>query len=251
MTGTYLPPLDVREEETGPGSLVWTPPRAPRELNPQVEPGLSALILRMLSRQHEQRPTPQELAQAFEHATRNPAPGEDPRPAEPRPPASPAEEAPGQRPSPARAQARAHAMWFLAPVRVPAWVAAYAVLVGALIAVSLGWALGTGRQTPAHEQLLPAPAPVGMGDTSLTAPVALEEEPSGRKSLGRSIPKDPLPGQRRAPHCKPPVEVTINGGCWVEISAVKPPCGDVSYEWQGSCYVPNYPLGREPTSEPP
>jgi hypothetical protein len=251
VTGTYLPPLDVREEQTGPSSLVWTPPRAPRELNPQVEPGLSALILRLLSRQPEQRPTQHELAEAFEHATRNPAPGQEPRPVEPRPPASPAAEAPGQQPSPAREQARAHAMWFLAPVRVPAWVAAYAVLVGALIAVALGWALGTGRQTPAHEQLLPAPAPVGMGDTSLTAPVAMEEAPSARKSLGRSIPLEPFDGQRRAPHCQPPEEVTINGGCWIELPTMKPPCRSLSYEWKGRCYVPHIPPGRAPTSEPP
>ena len=250
VTGSYLPPLDVREEETGPGSLVWTPPRAPRELNSQVEPGLSALILRLLSRQPEQRPTSHELAEAFEHATRNPAPSAEPRPVEPKPPASPTAEAPGQRP-PTQEQAQAHPVWLLAPIRVPAWVATCAVFVGALIAVSLGWALGTGRQAPAHEQPLPAPVPVGMGDTSLTAPVALEEEPSGRRGLGRSMPKEPLPGQRRAPHCQPPEEVTINGGCWVEISAVKPPCGDMSYEWKGRCYVAPIPPAREPTSEPP
>jgi eukaryotic-like serine/threonine-protein kinase len=74
--------------------------------------------------------------------------------------------------------------------------------------------------------------------------------PPGRVSLGVPMPEEPLEGQRRAPHCKPPLE-TINGGCWVESRTAKPPCGDLAYEWKGNCYVPYFNPPRKPTSEPP
>ncbi len=248
VTGEYPPPVDVREEETGPGQLVWTAPRPPRELNPRVSPELSALILRMLSQRPEERPAARELAEALAEAAKKAGPEADrslfaPRPTEDLAGQPPTEQPQGKRGAAVQATAR----WRLAGVRVPAWMAACAVLGGLLGAVAVGWGM---RSAWDEEEGVRAPGPVGVGDTSLTLPVAPEEELSSRESLGLPMPDKPLEGQRRAPHCRPPGEVAINGGCWIAMRDMKPPCGDLFYEWKGGCYVPHHSRSREPTSEP-
>jgi hypothetical protein len=75
--------------------------------------------------------------------------------------------------------------------------------------------------------------------------------PSGWESLGLPMPEKPFPGQRRAPHCRPPLEPNIRGGCWIAVLNERPPCGDVSYEWKDICYVPSFMSNQQPTSELP
>jgi hypothetical protein len=221
VTGEYPPPVAVREEEEGPGQLMWTAPRPPHELNPRVEPELSALILRMLSERPEERPAAAEVARALEGGAEQPAPSVKPP------------HAPSRR--------------MLAKARTPAWMATCALLGAMVGALAAGWGQEDVAQAPAVERPRD-PDPVGVGSTSMAAPVKV---PSSHKSLGLPMPEAPFEGQRRAPHCQPPGEVIINGGCWIEPRNVKPPCGNLSYEWNGRCYIPHIPPPRKPTSEPP
>jgi hypothetical protein len=63
------------------------------------------------------------------------------------------------------------------------------------------------------------------------------------------MPSKPHPDQRRPP-CEYG-EVAINGGCWVEVARVKPPCGEKMFEYQGACYWASFSGPRTSTSEEP
>jgi hypothetical protein len=74
VTGQYPEFGEPFQDEAGtwqPGELGSPPPCA---LNPQVEPRLNSLILRMLSARPEARGTAARLAEALEQATRSPVP---------------------------------------------------------------------------------------------------------------------------------------------------------------------------------
>ncbi len=132
-------------------------------------------------------------------------------------------------------------------------------MLGAVISAAVvGWELRPGQNARGDEAGHPMlgqsqreEEPVGLGETGLTAPDESLKAAFGSGRLSRPVPQTPLKEQRRAPHSLPPVEATINGGCWVAVPEVKPPCGPPSYEWQGACYVPSFPRQRQPTSEPP
>jgi hypothetical protein len=258
VTGWYLPPLEVKPGE-GPWHLEWRVPRPPVEMNPKVDPLLSELILRMLARRPEERPPAEELANALEQAARKAGPSADTplfhreEPVEALERSAPvrSQERPEERPAPARRVS--------ARERRRAW-AAYAAcaLLGAVIsAVAVGWALWPGQHAGQGKVAQPTPGkglreePVGLGDTGLKAPAENVQSASGSGLPSRSVPPTPLKDQRRAPRCVPEVEVTINGGCWLEVPETKPPCREPHYEWQGSCYIPSLIRKRQPTSEPP
>jgi hypothetical protein len=133
------------------------------------------------------------------------------------------------------------------------WVAyaACALFGAAVSAVAIGWGLGPGPQTRGAEAAPREEEPVGLGDTGPAAPAANVKGASGSGPASRPLPQTPLKDQRRAPHCVPEVEATINGGCWLEVTGAKPPCRDPHYEWQGSCYIPSFTRMRQPTSDPP
>jgi serine/threonine protein kinase len=253
VTGWYLPPVEVRPEEEGLWRMEWRVPRPPVEMNPRVEPRLSELILRMLERQPEQRPSAADMAEALEEAARKVGAGAD-RPLFPsEEPAAPAEIA-----APARRKRRTlestgeRAGRVSARTRRRTW-AAYAActLLGAITSLTaVRWGQRSEQGDSGAAQLSPSEEPVGLGDTSPQAPVAsVKGTPSALRS-SQQVPETPLKDQRRAPHCLAPVEVTIHGGCWVELPTMKPPCKDPLYEWQGRCYVPSLKRPRQPTSEP-
>jgi hypothetical protein len=255
VTGLYLPPLEVRPEEEGLWRLEWRVPRPPVEMNPRVEPQLSELILCMLARQPEERPSAPELVEALEQAARNAGAGAD-RPLFRRkePEVAVESAAPVRRQERALGGRRASAERVSTRARGRAWRAyAACALLGAIVSgVSVGWGLQAGKDDRGSaEQPSPGEKPVGLGDTNLTAPNTNATDASGASRLSRQVPETPLEDQRRAPHCYPPVEVTINGGCWLEAPTMKPPCGEQFYEWQGSCYMPSFTRKRKPTSEPP
>ena len=238
VTGTYLPPFKV-QEEAGPGRLEWPTLRPPKELNPRVEEGLSELILRALSERAEERPSAGELAKALEAAGHKQASKLD-RPlfvGEPLPP-----QAYEGRDAPVLTR-RARAA-------LPRWAgyAACTVLGGLITAAAVEWWLSPVWRGSA---VLDDTSATGLGDTRIVNTVARQDTTSSGKRLSRPLPEEPLEGQRRAPDCQPPVEVSINGGCWIEVRTAKPPCANMSYEWKGSCYAPHYPAPRKPTSETP
>jgi hypothetical protein len=59
----------------------------------------------------------------------------------------------------------------------------------------------------------------------------------GEKPLDQPIPKFTLPGQRAAPCDTEIGQVEINGNCWVQIVAVKPPCRRL-FRQGDACYAP-------------
>ncbi|WP_224369000.1 serine/threonine protein kinase [Hyalangium versicolor] len=143
---------------------------------------------------------------------------------------------------------------------VPQWSAELAVgfagllLAGLIVALfyqepPLAWSSAP-REHRAEES-------ASVGDGALSAPVALEEtlptQDSGR-AVKMPMPDQPLDGQRRPP-CNKFGEVLLNGGCWLRVPDIRPPCKEEGkedgYAWKGACYVPSYPPQRRPTSTPP
>jgi hypothetical protein len=67
------------------------------------------------------------------------------------------------------------------------------------------------------------------------------------------IPNEPAPWQKLAKDCKASLgEKPINGGCWVWIADVPPPCGEL-FRHGDKCYRPvaadpNKPVGMIPDS---
>lgn len=261
VTGWYLPPVEVRPEGEESWHVEWTVPRPAVEMNTRVEPGLSELMVRMLARQPQERPSAVELAAALEQVARKAGPSADmPLFLGEEPVAAVESAVPIRRHRRAEEAREASARRGSPQAHGQAW-AAYAActLLGAVIsAMAVGWGLwlgqqarGSGRAQSAPGRELQAEKPVGLGDTSLTTPNKNVQDASGSGNPSRSVPQTPLKDQRRAPHCVPDVEATINGGCWVEAPSEKPPCKPPFYEWQGGCYMPSFPRLRRPTSEPP
>jgi hypothetical protein len=90
-----------------------------------------------------------------------------------------------------------------------------------------------------------------LGDGGVTSRVATEEEPISAEAVSVDMPKQPLPGQLRAP-CRRRGTVEINGGCWAPGLTLALPCGDESYEWNGVCYLPLFERTRRvPNSTKP
>jgi hypothetical protein len=73
----------------------------------------------------------------------------------------------------------------------------------------------------------------------------------GKKAEESWIPKDPYPGQKPEKDCDRRLgEMPINGGCWVRIDYVKPPC-ELLFRHGDSCYRPvaadpTKPVGMSP-----
>jgi hypothetical protein len=254
VTGWYLSPLEVRPKEEGSWHLEWRVPKPPVEMNPRVEPRLSELILRMLERRPEERPAAVELAEALEEAARDVGAGAD-RPLFKREEpevavesAAPARrkgrtlESRGERPGRVSARARSRA-----------WAYAACALLGAITSVTAArWGQRSEQgDSGVVAQPLPGAEPVELGDTRLKASASSAKDAPSALHPSRPVPEKPLEDQQRAPHCLAPVEVTIHGGCWVELPSTKPPCKAPLYEWQGSCYLPSIKRPRQPTSEPP
>lgn len=83
---------------------------------------------------------------------------------------------------------------------------------------------------------------------------------AGTNALGEKtppeqwIPKQPFANQKLAPNCRLALgEEAINGGCWVALKNVRPPCGDELYRHGDTCYRPvaadpNTPVGGTGTA---
>ncbi|SET91406.1 serine/threonine-protein kinase [Stigmatella erecta] len=100
------------------------------------------------------------------------------------------------------------------------------------------------------------PSIMSDGGTRGVADAAVEELPASSwapesepEGVSLEMLKEPLPGQRRPP-C-PRDQINIRGGCWVEVAKVSPPCGEVFYDWKGSCYAPVAAPRRPSTSDNP
>jgi hypothetical protein len=67
----------------------------------------------------------------------------------------------------------------------------------------------------------------------------------GEKPLDQSIPKSTLPGQKVAPCNAALGQVAINGNCWFQSGAMKPPCG-LLFRQGDACYAPVAAESKKP-----
>ena len=133
----------------------------------------------------------------------------------------------------------------------PAWAAAGAAALLVLVII-LVTAKGPRGEPRVDARLrLRGDRSVSLGEGAVSPSTVRAPEPQGdiTPRVARPMPEKPLPGQRQPP-CTPRTEIALRGACWREL-AVKPPCGNDTYEWEGKCYVPVIPPGRPPTSNPP
>jgi serine/threonine protein kinase len=237
VTGGYPPsPLPQRDEEGGWRMMpLYLPP--PHELNPQVEPRLSMLILRMLSLEAEERGSAGELAEALEAATVGAGPEVEPPPLNVEPPqlqGSPPEDespvvsgsTPALSPSPGRsgldseevatgAEAAPPNAEMPAGVLVPAesarpwapWLkwrpglalAGVGVLLvlGAMVEVHVRREGASAKEQGASERGRADAGPANLGDSVSAAPRASMQEPSKQKAIEQELPPKPRPGQLR------------------------------------------------------
>jgi serine/threonine protein kinase len=248
VTGKYPPSPHLRHDD----AWLWQPETlalwAARVINGRCAPELSDLVTRMLSPDSKARGSARELAEALEQAALRAGPeadvplftGEEPQPAGLFPPL--------QRVTVQR------------PPRVSRWPRVVALGLSTSVAVGTVVLLNTWPvevpETPhlAQEEEAEDAGTVAVGDSALTAPVALEQAPAMWPAIGVELPPKPFPGQRRPDaqgRCPGKVQVAINGGCWRKVEATdKKDCDNDTYSYRGACYVPLYPPPRPATSGP-
>ncbi|ATB43432.1 hypothetical protein CYFUS_008912 [Cystobacter fuscus] len=126
--------------------------------------------------------------------------------------------------------------------------------VPALASVAV-FALGLGvGLSIAGEPLLPNEAVAGMASKTVAlsnAPYVIASSESQAGIIAYPMPANPFANQEPAPCKAQRGEVTINGGCWIEV-AQRPPClADTHAEYQGRCYLPVAKRVRLPQSVEP
>jgi hypothetical protein len=210
---------------------------------------LEALIERMLQEEPEARGSVSELAEACEKAAESTRPTVDlPE-------------------KPSRSMPQPHTSTRLGPPR-ESWLRKQApwLAAGAVTLTSTVLLLGLPSNRHAFEELEDETPPraesreaqdagvapeeaVGLADAgveeSLASVAARQSAGTEPAWIGREIPKDPQPGQRKPP-CTLPRETTIRGTCWI---LVPPPCLKSDFEWENRCYMPSYNAPRQPTSD--
>lgn len=260
VTRTYPPPGTSPEELKQ--RLQTPPPRRPptQTLNSRVGPEFSALIERMLAEAPQQRASPREVAEEGMTTARQlgfraneplftvdrPAAAV---PCKPVPAVPAARAAPAVEPPPGGAE-----------LRKP--VLALGSMLTALLVVCGMQCISEAPHSPGSEPLLAlqedatdgGSAPDGgtrtLGDDALATRVETPQIPLLAKVVSTDLPKQPFQNQRRPP-CQRNGAKVIQGGCWILLADVEPPCGFNEYEWQGACYAPMLDRPRPPTSDTP
>jgi serine/threonine protein kinase len=234
VTGLY-PPSPIEEQES-PHILPGR--RKLLDEMVSVSPELARLIHQMLSREPSARGSAAELAEALDRMSER-----------------------------AGAETDAPIIWYpiQKPVvqmsrpglsqRVRAWAPWVVATAGVLLAVTTWWSqhqlsvdgrAGRGPEKGGSEKT--ARDPAGLADTLRSVSSSPERPEPVLGGIRLAMPKEPLPGQARPPCHKH--EIEINGGCWINLIEVKPPCTTRSYEWKSRCYSPAPVPPRPTTSDP-
>jgi predicted Ser/Thr protein kinase len=247
VTGVYPPPGTDPEALKKQFEVPLPQRRLVHEFNRRVVPELSALIERMLAKEPEARATAREVAEATESA---------------------AERVSSEADVPLLNLERPKPKVQAVPVRLRTELRAPSAEPGARAVVILGglvlFMVAIVCRGPASQPDMSAMAQVevpgaesapdggtrGLGEDSMTAREDSQGVPVAPEAVSREVPPQPFPGQQRPP-CRRKGEVPINGGCWVLLANIEPPCGDEEYEWQGSCYRVSGVRSRSPTSKQP
>lgn len=144
--------------------------------------------------------------------------------------------------------------------RMPVWLSRVGTAVaGGLLVSAFNAFLHRGQMAPEKSLSAPivehtykTPTPdspdAGVGEGVLASTEVLPRVGPFMLSLGRPMPNQPYPGQRRPP-CERG-ERAINGGCWVgPIDMEKPPCGEKMFDYEGRCYFVSFESPRQTTSD--
>jgi hypothetical protein len=232
MTGTYPAPSSGPEEVKDDPLRGYGVKVSPEDLK-GVSPEVAGAICRMLSDDPAARGSAGEAAQVFEEAAAKAEREED-------------------RPTPRRAANAVPAR------RVLTWKVGLAAASAALVVALDTWEPEPRRSEQAPDAVARAlgteeKSDAGAAGIAQGVPATRvgEELPlmSEQQGLRLNLPKNPLPSQRRPPCTKR--EVEINGGCWVFLVNMEPPCGPRIYEWKQGCYWPAFDTAPPPTSDPP
>jgi hypothetical protein len=262
VTGGYPPSPVPQMGEEGRWSMVplYLPP--PHKLNRQVEPQLSTLIVRMLSLAPEERGSAGELAEALEavavgaelevepsHDSQEAASGADAAPPTPERPA-------GVLTRVERARPRARSLTSR-PGLALAGVGVL-LLLWAVVDVHMRREDASSMEQGRAQRGTPDAGPANLGDAVSAAPLASAHEPSEQKAIEQDLPPKPRPGQIRPDakgHCPGRKQVSINEGCWVELSGPDAEeCEQNGYVLiKEQCYAPALETRRKPppTSDQP
>jgi serine/threonine protein kinase len=239
LTGEYPGlPEPVRDEQ---GSWQLGTVRPPPALlsDSWVEPGLRAVVLRLLSVHPEQRGTISELVEALEHAPMH-ATAECTRP--------------GFRQD-SLVEARAGRLQ--PQVSARHWLSVAAV--GLLLVLWAQWSAPRSRsEEPTLVQGLTSEEgssdteTAGLGETAASMPVEQAPAQSTREGLTADTLPEPVPGQRRPNEkgqCPRRGQVALNNGCWAANAVDREDCAELDGQmYKGTCYVPFIPRGRRPNS---
>ncbi|HEX8699207.1 MAG TPA: serine/threonine-protein kinase [Myxococcaceae bacterium] len=214
-------PFETKQDEQGTWQAAGPDLRPQLESNPQVEPLLREVILRLLSDAPEARGTAAQVAEALEAGA-------------------------GGVEGPERS---------LPPGRTRAWKP-WLTLAAAGVCAVLVW---NSKWAPwASNAQVPDAGTVAVGDTSSTEPQAATPSPEESRPLAQQTLPKPRPWHQARPdekgRCPGRTQVPINGGCWLE----QPPmsaeeCSESGYvPLKGKCYlpVPAPPKKSVPTSSP-
>jgi serine/threonine protein kinase len=254
----------------------------PKQLNPQVDAQLSALILRMVSSRPEERGAAWELAEAMEQGVKHAGPSADAllfewetlKPSQWTEDERAEAAELGHRPRrrnrekvlkveqadiAARARAEQRQADACAPTTRPnqqvksrtwlPWLAA--VLALGLWPEETG-SLSTGTQsTKALSTFKKEGDPVSLGEAALSASSA-RDTPSAQEAITDEFPEQPFPWQLKpdAQGRCPKRQIAINGGCWAKVDFALEDCPGNGFVYQGGCYVPARATAKVPTSAP-
>jgi len=247
LTGRYPEIGGPRQDEAGNWGWEGVVPTAPHELNPCVEPRLSALCLRMLSVRPEARGTAEQLMEELEQMARASGASSLQRRFTPELPLG--KTGPTEAFSP-QASARP---------RLRRSAAAAVVL---MLAGGAWWTVRDLAEEPhafaRHEAGHVHPEEdddtAGLGEAASLGAVQTSPAPSAREVLAEEPQPTPVPGQARPDakgRCPRKWQVSLNGGCWKQLQLNREECEAINgHLFKGTCYMPIITAGRSPTSHP-
>jgi hypothetical protein len=258
VTGTYLPPV-TDTDDTEPRKVL-----RPSELA-TVAVELEGTILRLLSEVRQARGTAALIAKALERAAQQAGPAAD-NPILPTPAAAPTEKGtPEFSSDSSNSSESSRSRSSTAPKRrphgtsFPIWLswASAAMVGGTLVTIAAELHRSSSPEPEARSASEERHVPqrdtpdAGVGDEALLSAQDVPRATALTYGMGRSMPDQPFPNQRKPP-CDPISERVINGGCWFGPNGtLKPPCGKNAFEYEDGCYVPMFDPPRQPTSDPP
>ncbi|HEX8699830.1 MAG TPA: protein kinase [Myxococcaceae bacterium] len=258
VMGQYPPELKPHQDEEDHWHVTSPDPRPLLETNPRVEPLLREWILRLLSDEPAARGTAAQLAEALETAADKKVPQPLPKPQ----PAPRAVSLTAQAPAEGSVLAK-HSRPRARRLVWRPWLALAAAGVSALLL----WTprqpgpdpaghLST-NQPQASNSHAPDAGTAAVEDSTPTIPPASAQPPAVPKRVAQESPPEPRPGQLRPDakgRCVGPMQVAINGGCWLENPSMNAEaCAKGGYVFlQGKCYGPALvpPQKPRPTSSP-